>query len=61
MAFMFADWYKPGVVLDYPLGGSGAIADALGRGLERHGGRLMLNAHVEQVLVRGDRALKSPL
>lgn len=24
MAFMFADWYRPGVVLDYPIGGSGA-------------------------------------
>lgn len=57
MAFMFADWYRPGVVLDYPLGGSGAIVDALVRGLERHGGRLMLNAHVEQVLVQGDRAV----
>lgn len=57
MAFMFADWYRPGVVLDYPMGGSGAIADALVRGMERHGGRLMLNAHVEQVLVQGDRAV----
>ena len=57
MAFMFADWYRPDVVLDYPLGGSGAIADALVRGLERHGGRIMLGAHVEQVLVQGDRAV----
>ncbi|WP_017316354.1 phytoene desaturase family protein [Mastigocladopsis repens] len=51
VAFMFADWYRPGVVLDYPVGGGGALVDALVRGLERHGGRLMLNAHVEQILV----------
>ncbi|RAM50467.1 MAG: carotene isomerase [Hapalosiphonaceae cyanobacterium JJU2] len=56
MAFMFADWYRPGVVLDYPVGGSGAIVDALVRGLTKHGGQLMLNAHVEQVLVENHQA-----
>ena len=45
VAFMFAEWYRPGVVLDYPIGGSGAIVDALVRGLQRHGGQLILNAH----------------
>ncbi|ARV62906.1 carotene isomerase [Nostocales cyanobacterium HT-58-2] len=57
MAFMFADWYRPGAVLDYPLGGCGALVDALVRGLKRYGGQLMLNAHVEQVLVEGKRAV----
>lgn len=57
MAFMFADWYRGGTVLDYPLGGSGALVDALVRGLERHGGKLMLNAHIEQVLVENNRAI----
>ncbi|WP_392533818.1 phytoene desaturase family protein [Nostoc sp. C117] len=57
VAFMFADWYKPGAVLDYPIGGSGALVDALVQGLERHGGKLMLGAHVEQVIVEGDRAV----
>ncbi len=57
VAFMFADWYRPGVVLDYPVGGSGALVDALVRGLERNGGRLMLGSHVEQVLVEGNRAV----
>jgi phytoene dehydrogenase-like protein len=41
VAFMFADWYRPGVALDYPIGGSGAL----------------LNAHVEQVLVEGNKAV----
>ncbi|GAB4384425.1 MAG: NAD(P)/FAD-dependent oxidoreductase [Elainellaceae cyanobacterium] len=57
MAFMFADWYRPGVKLDYPIGGSGALVKALIKGLEHHGGQLMLNAHVEQVEVKGDRAV----
>ncbi len=56
MAFMFADWYRPGAVLDYPIGGSGAIVDALVRGLEKYGGKLMLGAHVEEILVESDRA-----
>ncbi|MDF5716229.1 MAG: NAD(P)/FAD-dependent oxidoreductase [Rhizonema sp. NSF051] len=57
VAFMFADWYRPGVKLDYPIGGSGALVDTLVRGLSRCGGKLMLGAHVEQVLVEGDRAV----
>lgn len=57
MAFMFAEWYRPNVVLDYPLGGSGALVNALVSGLEQHGGTLMLNAHVDEVMVEGDRAI----
>ncbi|MGB3508236.1 MAG: NAD(P)/FAD-dependent oxidoreductase [Microcoleaceae cyanobacterium] len=57
VAFMFAEWYRPGVVLDYPIGGSGAIVDALVRGLQNYGGQLILNAHVEEVIVKGGRAV----
>jgi phytoene dehydrogenase-like protein len=57
IAFMFADWYRPGVVLDYPVGGSGALVDALVRGLQRRGGQLRLNAHVAEILVESDRAV----
>jgi len=57
MAFMFADWYRPGVKLDYPIGGSGALVNALVQGLEQHGGQLLLNAHVEQILVESNRAV----
>jgi phytoene dehydrogenase-like protein len=38
-----------------PRGGQGAITDALVRLLERAGGRVRCDAHVEAVLVRGDR------
>ncbi len=57
MAFMFAEWYKPGVQLDYPMGGSGAIVDALVRGLTKKGGEIIYNAHVEEVLVEKNKAV----
>jgi phytoene dehydrogenase-like protein len=57
MAFMFAEWYKPGVKLDYPIGGSGAIVDALIKGLTKKSGEILYNAHVEQVLVANNRAV----
>ncbi len=56
VAFMFAEWYRPGVTLDYPVGGSGAIVDALVRGIQKYGGTVRLNAHVDQVLVERNRA-----
>ena len=59
MAFMFADWYRPNVQLDYPIGGSGALVDAMVRGLKRHGGQVWLNAHVEQILVAPNANLTS--
>jgi phytoene dehydrogenase-like protein len=57
MAFMFADWYRPDVVLDYPIGGSAALVNALVRGLEKFGGQLRLNAHVTEILTEQQRAL----
>ena len=40
VAFMFADWYRPGVQLDYPMGGSAALVAALVRGITKHGGQI---------------------
>ena len=60
MAYMLADWYRPGVTLDFPKGGSGAIVDALVRGVEKHGldnGRVCTDCHVEEILVEGGRAV----
>ena len=54
VAFMFAEWYKPGVVLDYPVGGSGAIVNALVRGLEKRGGKLKLSDRVKKILVNNN-------
>ena len=56
VAFMFAEWYRPGVQLDYPVGGSEAIVNALVRGLEKRGGQLLLGTHVDRVLIESRRA-----
>jgi carotene isomerase len=53
VAFMLGERTRAGV--EYPLGGSGAIVDALVRGLKRWGGELRLNAHVEQILVEAGK------
>ncbi len=57
MAFMFAEWYRPGVKLDYPIGGSAALVAALNRGLNKYGGEIRLNAHVEEILVENQQAI----
>lgn len=54
VAFMFGERSRS--IIDYPIGGSGAIVQALVRGLERWGGKLRLNAHVEQILLKEGRA-----
>ncbi|PRW44291.1 ABC transporter A family member 7-like isoform B [Chlorella sorokiniana] len=56
MAFMFGERHSGETTIDYPVGGSKAIVDALVRGIEKHGGRVLLRSHVEQVLVEGGRA-----
>ncbi|MBD2104216.1 NAD(P)/FAD-dependent oxidoreductase [Leptolyngbya sp. FACHB-261] len=55
VAFMMGERSRIGV--DYPVGSSGAIVQALVRGLERWGGELRLRAHVEQILVESKRAV----
>jgi len=55
VAFMFGE--RSHSVVDYPIGGSGAIVQALVRGLQRWGGQLRLGAHVEQILVEAGRAV----
>lgn len=48
MAFMFGE--RADSVIDYPIGGSGALVEALVRGLERWGGELRLGSHVDKIL-----------
>lgn len=59
MAYMLADWYRPGVVLDYPKGGSGAIVDALVRGIRKmpNNSNVYMNCHVQHVLVDNGKAV----
>ena len=54
--YMFAEWYKPGCTLEYPLHGTGAIVDALVQGIQKFGGRLSLGSHVEKIIVENGKA-----
>lgn len=54
---MLADWYRPGVTLDFPKGGSGEIANALVRGVNKYGGEVRLNSHVDEIIVEKNRAV----
>ncbi|PKA54642.1 Prolycopene isomerase, chloroplastic [Apostasia shenzhenica] len=56
MVYMLAEWYKPGCLLEYPVHGSGAVVDALVRGMQKFGGRIALNSHVKSILVKNGRA-----
>lgn len=53
VAFMFGE--RTNSVIDYPIGGSGAIVDALVRGLKKWGGSLRLGTHVEKILVESGK------
>ncbi|WP_399227000.1 phytoene desaturase family protein [Synechococcus sp. CS-1331] len=56
MATIFCEWFEPDAALDYPIGASPAVMEALVRGLERHGGRLQCRSPVAEILVEGGRA-----
>ncbi|CAL5378004.1 unnamed protein product [Camellia sinensis] len=57
MVYMFAEWYKPGCSLEYPIHGTGAVVDALVRGLQKFGGRISFKSHVENIVVENGRAV----
>jgi len=54
MAFMFGERSRS--VIDYPIGGSGALVDALVRGLKRWGGELKLGTHVQKIITKQGKA-----
>eukprot|EP00958_Prasinococcus_capsulatus_P008841 scaffold872_cov421-Prasinococcus_capsulatus_cf.AAC.21 len=53
MAYLFKERNSLGAKYDYPMGGSQALIDALVRGMRKHGGKLALGTHVEQIVVEG--------
>jgi len=57
MVYMLNEFYRPGCVLEFPKGGSQAMIGGLIRGLEKHGGKIMCGAHVQQVQVENGRAV----
>lgn len=56
MAMMMGEFYDDEAVMDCPIGGANAIIEALVRGIEKHGGRIFLNSHVEEIIVENGQA-----
>lgn len=56
MATLFGEWFEPDAGLDYPIGGSPAVVEALVRGIRRHGGELRTGAAVAEIELSGGRA-----
>lgn len=56
MGFMYKERHRPGAILDFPIGGSQAFIDAMVRGIQKRGGRVLLGAPVEEIVMEGGRA-----
>ena len=58
MAYMVEDFYREGAVMDYPVGGSKGLVDALARGITKNPGcEVRIRSSVEEVLVQDGRAV----
>ena len=49
MATLFEEWFKQGSFLEYPIGGSESIVNALVKGLTKNGGELLLSRRVKKI------------
>jgi len=57
MAYMVEDFYREGAIMDFPKGGSGAIASALARGVTKHPGcSVRVSSPVSEIVIEGGRA-----
>eukprot|EP01035_Chromulina_nebulosa_P017570 gene17570-23137_t len=57
VVYTMRDLHQQRAALDYPVGGSGAVVDALIRGIEKFGkSKVYLNSHVEEILFDNKRA-----
>mmetsp|Transcript_9015 Transcript_9015/g.11711 ORF Transcript_9015/g.11711 Transcript_9015/m.11711 type:complete len:587 (-) Transcript_9015:109-1869(-) len=56
MAMMMGEFYEPNAIMDCPKGGAKSIIDALVRGIEKRGGKIFLNQHVDKINIENGRA-----
>ena len=61
VSFMIKEFFADGAVMDVPMGGSPAIADALARGITRRGGAVLTRAHVDELLFEGGACVGAKL
>ena len=57
MAMMMGEFYQPVALMDCTRKGAKAIVDALVRGVEKHGGSIFCNSHVDKIIVDNGRAV----
>ena len=59
VAFMLEEWVSDTAVLEFPLGGSQALADALAGAVTRHGdeNKVYVNEHVTEIIIEDGRAV----
>jgi len=58
VAYTMRDLHQQRAALDYPVGGSGAVVDALIRGVRKRGtGEVYLSTHVEEIIVEKGTAV----
>ncbi|KAF5837057.1 hypothetical protein DUNSADRAFT_4890 [Dunaliella salina] len=56
MAFMFLERNAGKSAIDYPMGGSKGVVDALVRGIKKYGGQIKLMSHVEEIIMENGKA-----
>ena len=56
MATLFEEWFNPSAYLEYPIGGSESIVNALINGFKKNNGKLMLSAKVDKIIFNKNKA-----
>jgi len=56
MLYIMERFFEESACYSVPIGGTSALGETLQRGLEKFGGKLQLNAHVDEILVEDGRA-----
>ena len=56
MAMMMGEFYDKDAVMDCPKGGANAIVTALVNGIEKLGGHVFVNSHVDQIVIEDGKA-----
>jgi phytoene dehydrogenase-like protein len=57
MLYILERFFEDSACYSVPIGGTEQLAHTLIRGLEKFGGKMQLNAHVDEILVEGGRAV----
>jgi len=57
LLYILERFFEESAAFSVPIGGTCELGNTLQRGLEKHGGKLQLNSHVEEILIENGRAV----